>query len=158
MPNQRQAWALARVVVRRAMIGYYDTLSEHTAARGSSLDDENAGATLVRFATSDSFQRQSDLLELNDYLDALEQACGRTARLIAQNLIEPFGDCAARLSIEVQHKQAERVRQRRARVRRPRIRFSQRAVREAMALDKRTFTETMEQVRGFTRTWLTKTA
>lgn len=153
--TEHAAWALARVVLRRAMLGYYGMLAERKVAQTASLDDQNGCATLVRFATSDSHQRQNDLLEMHDYLDALERACGRTARRIAENLIAPRGECAVRLTIEIRRKRAT---QRRGYDHgHPRVRLSQRAVRDAMEMDKREWDRYLAQVRGFTREWLGKT-
>lgn len=150
--TERDAWALAKTVLRRAMLGHYGAWAERMSARTPSLDD--IGAVLVRYAASDSHQRQSDLLELHDYLDALEHKCGRTARLVAQNLIEPVGDCAVRLTIEVRRKQA--AQRGGYSPSQPRVRFSQRAVRVALALDRRAWTAALAQVRGFTRAWISK--
>jgi len=154
LPSHSKAWSLARGILRRAMIGYYDTATERTALAAAALDEPGVGARLEWFATQNVGQ-QTDLLEMNDYLGALERTCGHQARVIVENLIAPMGDCAMRLFVEIRRKR--RVQQRGYSHAQPRVRISQRAIREAMALDKQTWAAELRRVRGFTRAWLAKT-
>lgn len=130
------------------MLGYYGVANERASYQTES------GDLLTQFAAADG--RQTDLLEMNDYLDALERTCGSRARLIAENLMAPMGECAQRILIEIQQKRM--VQQRGYSHSQPRVRISQRAVREALALDKQTWNTELKRVRGFTRDWLSKSA
>ena len=171
LKTPERAWALARTILRRAMFGYYGSAPERASWRSESLNQQprpypHAQADRYRIVALDDqtahygsshlvVGQQTELLEMNDYLGALERACGHQARVIVENLIAPMGDCAMQLLIEMQRKR--RAQSRGYSHSHPRVRVSQRAVREAMALDKQTWATELQRVRGFTRQWLTKT-
>lgn len=145
--TQKALWATARTVLRRAMLGHYGVLAERKAAQAVPLDALDVGARLVHYA---SVGQQTDLLEMNDYLGALERACGLRARRIAQNLIEPTTDVVVAMQKRlVQRRRARRI---------PRMRFSPNSIRDAMALDEQTWAAELARVRGFTSAWLDKQA
>jgi len=139
-------WPTARAIVRRAMLGYYGTFPERAS---------QCSEALTEYA-SDGAEQQTDLLEMNDYLGALERACGHQARVIVENLMAPTGECAVRLLVEIRSKR--RSQRDGYSPSNKRVRLSQRAIREAMDLDKQTWAAELQRVRGFTRQWISKTA
>ena len=150
LPSEAKAWALARGILRRAMLGYYGTIAERRARSSESLQadllDQHYGID----------ERQTELLEMHEYLDALERSCGRQARTIVENLIAPTGECAVKLMKIIQRKRRLQYAHSN-----PRVHMHsavRTAVQRALDLDDRTFAEHMAQVQGFTRGWLSKTA
>lgn len=103
---------------------------------------------------------QADLFTLDDYFAALSKACGPQARLVAENLIMPRGECARAILEEVMDKQARQARPR-CRAPRPRgvkkqIRITPRMVRDALGMTPREWATQMGVVRQFTKVWLEK--
>lgn len=106
---------------------------------------------------------QCELLELDDYFNALERKCGAKARLIVENLLMPSGECCARILDEVRGKrecQEEfKGKRRSARRHQPRgvkkeIRISHRLIRDAMQISPTEWVRSMESIREFTRGWV----
>lgn len=97
--NVRKPWALAKTILRRAMILYYsgyradikkwhEVQSSNAWKRDTPLDD-------LENSEGEEQQNIFDELELESYYAALEKECGCTARVFAENLIAPTNPCIA---------------------------------------------------------------
>lgn len=92
----RDPWALAKTILERAMIAYYYysypskgrfyLLNSQEYKRYEPIDDHPVSCN----ATEDNL---FDQLDLEDYFVKLEQQCGKTARVLAENLITPKDPC-----------------------------------------------------------------
>jgi hypothetical protein len=170
--------SLARTTLQRAIRGYYWQLREWQT-RGEPNKDiglEQVGlAHDIEFMVArqpmlavdinggDYNGGQAELLEFDDYFNALEKKCGRVAREVVENLLMPSGECAGKILLEVWTKQAGQKefsgKSRRARRSQPRgvkkeIRISHRLVRDAMQIPPTEWVRTMERIREFTRNWI----
>lgn len=171
-------FAHARTVLQRAMWGFYSsTGAKFDEQSFVQLPDESdrltqasrrylhiqRGIAVAAFAGLDGQAQdgtQAELLELEDYFAALEQNCGRRARDIAVNLVSPTGECSRRILEEAARKQRIQQRMRGSR-NQPRgvqneIRLSQRTVRLALGLSASEWSREMNQIKTFTRTWLSR--
>lgn len=171
--------AFARTVLQRAMRGYYwqqrewQTRGEPNKAVG--LDKVNTvGQTLsdsdrlppmliVGLDGRQADGEQVELLEFDDYFNALERKCGATARLMVENLLMPSGECCGRILDEVRGKQAEQQklgkRAKAARRHQPRgvkkeIRISHRIVRDALGISPTEWVRHMNAIKEFTEAWI----
>lgn len=171
-------FAHARTVLQRAMRGYYWQQREW---QGRGEPNKSVGIDQVGLAHSiehmacrrpmlvvgldgrlDSGE-QAELLEFDDYFNALERTCGCTARLMVENLLMPSGECCGRILAEVRRKQESQKsfanRRRASRRHQPRgvkkeVRISHRLVRDALGLSPTEWVRNMERIREFTRTWV----
>lgn len=171
-------WSLARTTLQRAIRGYYYQQREWQK-RGEPNKDvgldqvglsartehkpEHLPMLIVGLNGSVDTGEQVELLEMDDYFTALERRCGRTARLMVENLLMPSGECCGRILEEVRRKQQaqESFRGRKRAVRRhqPRgvkkeIRISHRLVRDALGISPTEWVRNMERIREFTQGWL----
>lgn len=123
------------------MSGYYDRAQPQTEPLSPALPAPD---------------RQLEVLELDEYLAALERRLGPTARRVAENLISPVDPaCCASIMAEIRSKQRRRA----AGDARPRgcartIRISNRMVRVGLRLSPREWRDQLARVRAFTREWL----
>lgn len=171
-------WSLARTTLQRAMRGYYWQQREWQQRGEPNKDvgiDQVSNASDLEFLahrqpmlTADVYGNQyaggqAELLEFDDYFNALERTCGKTARLIVENLLMPSGECAGRILLEVWTKQAGQhefsKKSRKARRSQPRgvkkeIRISHRLVRDALHLSPSAWARNMEAIKSFTRQWI----
>jgi hypothetical protein len=140
--------AFACRVLRCAMLNYYTPTaqfhSEHEDVDDFSLPSRD---------------NQLDLLEQDDFMDALERSCGKTARAVVENLVAPSGACSQAILANVQKKLKRCGEMKGADPRcRPRgvvgsIRISQESVRRAMGLTPREWSVCLASVRTFASQW-----
>lgn len=102
---------------------------------------------------------QEDLFVLREYFRALEQEEGIVARVLAENLVAPRGECARRILQEAARKRARQKRQPRGSAGRVRgvqhtIRLSQEVIRRGLGLTPPQWHSTLARVRCFTVQWM----
>lgn len=165
--------AFACTILRRAMRGYYwqqrewQTRGEPNKDVGLdqvALGKHSFGAMPMVELDGRPFDgEQVELLEFDDYFNALERACGPTARLMVENLLMPSGECCARILEEVREKQTAQqecgaagkaVRRHQPRGVKKEIRISHRLVRDALGLSPSEWVRHMERIREFTAAWI----
>jgi len=143
-------YAFARTVLYRAMRRYY--------ARPTAMDD--ASSIEEDDVLDLSAARQADLLDFDDYFDALERAHGAVARQVAENLLAPSGACAGNILNSASNRAAKRAAlPKREQIHAPRgctrrVRLSADGVRQGLGLSAVTWNRTLADVREFTRAWL----
>ena len=148
----RKDFAFARTVMHRAIITYYNKRRLQPP-----LEPLLPGTPIPLPPRCTEGDRIDNEIVLHQYFDALECGCGRTARLIAENLIAPSDPVICEYIIkEVAQKQRlAKNKRHRTQVRAfKHIRLSQRQIREALGFTRSQFTTTLQEVRKFTRGWL----
>jgi len=96
---------------------------------------------------------QLDLLDFDLFLDELERRCGAEARVIAMNLVSPYGRCAVGIIEQIEEKRRGRARGRDLRGVSRTIRVSMRMVREAMGMDQTAWRRAIAAIREFAALW-----
>lgn len=83
----RKPWAFAKTVMLRHMYIYYTGQWTHSGARHNQMPTVSLEDTIP--LTCNPWEQVDTAIDLERFLKSLEAICGRTARQIAENLIQP---------------------------------------------------------------------
>lgn len=176
----RNKWSLAKTILHRAMLSYYYTFRTDGSLRVQQQRAEwrfSEPIDLFNFRCRLDGQAEDaplDVLhELADYFVALEAACGPTARIMIQNLLEPNDPCiAGYILAESRDKQMSRGTPEAKAIAKkgnfrklPRgggtsskfpIPVTARRIQQAMGMSPYQWQQQMGPIQAFTREWLTR--